>query len=201
MPECFLCQPDDHLVYLRIEHLFAMLGHGPLGRGYSLIATTAHVPSMFDLDDDAARELVEFTERVRATLRPLYGEAVVTEHGRVAACVTEVTRRYEPHCLHAHRLVFPGQHQLDLRKESPRHQVVDFPSFDRARESFEWPGQYLYAENADGSCQVAAAPRRMPRQFFRTAIATRRGESEFANWQHQPRLEEVEAARRELRLG
>lgn len=200
MPDCFLCQPDERLVYLRTEHFFAMLGHGPLGRGYSLIATSDHVPSMFDLESDDAHQLVGFTEQVQATLHPLYGGALVTEHGRVAACIAEATRQYEPHCLHAHRLVFPGQPQLDLSAELPGHEVLGFYSFTRAWQEFEWPGQYLYAENADGACQVAVAPRRLPRQFFRTAVAMRRDEPEFANWQLHPRLEEVEAARLELGL-
>jgi hypothetical protein len=200
MRDCFLCQPDERLVYGRSERFFAMLGHGPLGRGYSLIATFDHAPSMFDLDGEDGLELVGFTEQVRATLRPVYGEAVITEHGRVAACAAAVTRRYEPHCLHAHRLVFPGASPIDLRVELPGHEIQAFRSFSTARKEFVWSGQYLYAEDADGSCQIAVAPRRMPRQFFRTVVAASRGESEFANWQQHPRLADVEAARAELGL-
>ena len=166
---CFLCEPDDDLVYLREGAFFAMLGHGPIGRGYSLIATAEHFPSMLDLDASLGRELTVFTERVRSVLRPHYGEAVmISEHGRVAPCVGEVTRRYEPHCLHAHRLVFPGQVQIDLRLELPQQEVVTFASFDDARAGFDWPGQYLYAEGPDATCQIAVAPHRLPRQLFRT---------------------------------
>jgi diadenosine tetraphosphate (Ap4A) HIT family hydrolase len=200
MPNCFLCQPDERLIYLREARLFAMLGHGPLGRGYSLIATADHVPSMLDLDDEAAQELVLFTERVRATLRPVFGEAVITEHGRVAACVAAVAQQYEPHCLHAHRLVFPGEYLPDLRTELPGYEVIAFRSFTEARRNFRWPGQYLYVESPDASCHITAAPQRVPRQFFRRVIAARRGEPEFTDWQRAPRLDEVEAAARDLGL-
>lgn len=200
MPDCFLCSPDESLVYLRTDLYFAMLGHGPLGRGYSLIATSEHVPSMLDIENDAVDELVSFTARVREVLRPHYGDVLVTEHGRVAACVAEATRRYEPHCLHAHRLVFPGQEDLDLGAEMPGDDVRPFASFTEARRLFDWPAQYLYAERPDSSCQIVAAPRRVPRQFFRTVVAARRGERELANWQQRPGLDEVEAARRELGL-
>ena len=190
--------PDEHLVYLREGSFFAMLGHGPIGRGYSLIASTAHVPSMLDLDASSAEELIVFTDRVRSLLRLHYGEAVITEHGRVAPCVSEVTRRYEPHCLHAHRLVFPGQDQINLHVELPEQEIRLFASFGDARKEFRWPGQYLYAEGSDGACQLAVAPRRLPRRLFRTIMARRRGEPQLASWEKHPRLEEVEAARQEL---
>jgi diadenosine tetraphosphate (Ap4A) HIT family hydrolase len=195
---CFLCEPDEDLVYLREGAFFAMLGHGPIGKGYSLIATAEHVASMLDLDASQVRELALFTEHVRSVLRPHYGEAVITEHGRVAPCVGEVTRRYEPHCLHAHRLVFPGQSHIDLCVELPPQGVVTFANVGDAWAAFDWPGQYLYAERSDATCQIAAAPRRLPRQLFRTIMARRNGEPEFADWATYPRLEEVGAARREL---
>ena len=168
------------------------------GAGYSLIATTDHITSMLDLDDEAARELVEFTSAVRGRLRPLYGNALVTEHGRVAACVAAATQRYEPHCLHAHRLVFPGAEQLDLGAEVHGCEVFRFASFAAAHDGFQWPGQYLYAEADDGSCQVAVAPSRVPRQFFRRVVAGHRDEPELADWRRHPGLDLVEAALRDL---
>jgi diadenosine tetraphosphate (Ap4A) HIT family hydrolase len=195
---CFLCEPDEGLVYLREGAFFAMLGHGPIGMGYSLIATADHVASMLDLDASHVQALTTFTEHVRSVLRPHYGQAVITEHGRVAPCVGEVTRRYEPHCLHAHRLVFPGQDHIDLTLELPKQEVVNFATFADAWAGFDWPGQYLYAESPDATCQVAVAPRRLPRQLFRTIMAQRNGEPELANWETHPRLDAVAAARREL---
>src|SRR3954471_17426921 len=95
-PKCFLCEPDERLVYMRNDQFFAMLGFGPLGEGYSLIATVGHVPSMLDLDGEDVPALVDFTSEVRGRLAGLFGPALVTEHGRVAACVAPVARRYEP---------------------------------------------------------------------------------------------------------
>jgi hypothetical protein len=195
---CFLCEPDEDLVYIREGAFYAMLGHGPIGTGYSLIATVDHLTSMLDLDASQAHELTVFTEQGRSVLRPHFGAAVITEHGRVAPCVGEATRRYEPHCLHAHRLVFPGQDQIDLRLELPKQEILTFANFADAREGFGWPGQYRYAELPDATCQVAVAPARLPRQLFRTIMARRGGEPELASWETYPRLDEVAAARREL---
>jgi hypothetical protein len=88
---------------MRSDEFFAMLGHGPIGEGYSIIATVEHEPSMLDLDAAVTQRAEEFTQAVRERLLPMYGSAVITEHGRVAPCVATQTRAHEPHCLHAHR--------------------------------------------------------------------------------------------------
>jgi hypothetical protein len=196
---CFLCQPAPDLVYATSKSFFAMLGYGPLGEGYSVIATHAHLGSMLDLDRSGATELVTFTARVRERLSH-YGPAVITEHGRVAACVAAATARHEPHCLHAHRLVFPGIDHLTLSDISWAEGFAPFPNFVAAHRAFRWPGQYLYAENARGLCRVAPAPQRMPRQYFRSRIANQRGEPQLADWRKASSPSLVTAAQRTLGL-
>jgi hypothetical protein len=174
-----------------------MLGLGPLGEGYSLIATRDHVPSMLDLDNEAAEELAEFTGRVRAVLvAHAYAPAAITEHGRVAACVHALTAAHEPHCLHAHRLLFPGIPRVDLGLLASN--VQSFGDFRAAHRSFNWPGQYLYSESPDGTCEIARAPWRIPRQALRRLVARSLGIEAAADWQSLPRLEIVEAGRRRL---
>lgn len=170
--ECFLCDPDASLVYLEKGPFFAMLGLGPIGEGYSLIATRQHVPSMMDLTPRETGELASFTEQVRARLRPLVGPGVITEHGRVAACVEAATATYEPHCLHAHRLVFPGLDQLDVAALSPSFEWTTWPSGAAAHRGFDWAGQYLYVEAETplckrpprpAGCRAASSARWLPR--------------------------------------
>jgi diadenosine tetraphosphate (Ap4A) HIT family hydrolase len=197
--ECFLCKPDPALVYETSESFYAMLGYGPIGEGYSLIATHDHVASMFDLEQAKVDELTAFASDVRARLS-CYGPAAITEHGRVAACVAAATNHLEPHCLHAHRLVFPGLAHLDIPSNLRDLDFVGFASFAAAQRQFDWPGQYLYAENSDGGCRVAQAPQRLPRQFFRSLAADQHGTPLLADWHQRRSLDVVAAAQRKLGL-
>ena len=187
-------------MFARSEQFFAMLGLGPLGEGYSLIATTTHVPSMLDLDPAEVRALGDFVRTVRAMLEPCFGAAAMTEHGRVAACVAQIAATYEPHCLHAHRLVFPGTERVDLHDVPAQLVVQEFASFDAVYRGFSPPAQYLYTEAVDGSCQVAGYPGRMPRQIMRRLVAAERGELDRADWRACPGWEIVVSAQRKLGL-
>ena len=192
---CFLCESFHPWTYEESDSFVAMLGLGPIGEGYSLIAAREHVASMLDLDQDMAAELMEFTERVRARLRPHYGECVVTEHGRIAPCLSAYARAFEPHCLHAHRLVFPGHDRVGLGQLYPGFGATPHESFFDAHRFCEYEGQYLYAEDADGSCEIVAVRGPVPRQFFRRLIAARIGAQERVSWEAFPSLDVVEAAR------
>lgn len=195
---CFLCDPEPDLTWLSSTNFRAVLGLGPIGEGFSLIATREHLPSMLDLDQAAAKELIEFTSEVRDRLQPLYGPAVVTEHGRISPCLAPSVRRHEPHCLHAHRLVFPGQASLDLGAAAPRMPRMDFETYLDARQQFDWPGQYVYAEQPDGRCEVGLVAGPLPRQFLRAVVAASQGRPEIADWRRHPGRETVEAARSAL---
>jgi hypothetical protein len=196
---CFLCDPNHAWVYETSDHFIAMLGLGPIGEGYSLIAARDHVPSMLDLPAAQAEELAEFTVAVRGRLEPVYGAAVVTEHGRIAPCLTVYSQTFEPHCLHAHRLVFPGHNRVELGASYPSLETCAFDSFLSSRRDFAHEGQYLYAEDADGTCEIAPVSGPIPRQFFRRLIAARVGSPELADWNAHPQLDVVAAGERRLK--
>jgi hypothetical protein len=198
---CFLCEPAPDLVYAESENFFAMLGLGPISEGYSLIAARTHAPSMLDLPVAQRHELVGFTKRVRARLDAHYAPSTVTEHGRVPPCIDRHVRVHEPHCLHAHQLVFPGSLTLDLDQAVPALQVQRFESFLDAATSFRDPGQFLYAESPDGQCQLASVRGPFPRQFFRRLVAASAGSPRLANWRVHPRHELIAAARERIRLA
>lgn len=198
--DCFLCSPNPALRYADSDSFFAMLGWGPIGEGYSLIAAKEHRPSMFDLPKEMAEELEVFTHQVKTTLTPLFGAPSITEHGRVAACVEAVTAQHEPHCLHAHRLVFPGLPEIDVRNLMPRPPWKSFSTFLAAYAEFSWEGQYLYAESAEGACSVAPIVGPVPRQLFRGFAAKLQGMPGTADWKAAPDFPTIEAAAHRLEL-
>jgi hypothetical protein len=196
--ECFLCAPNQDWVYLKDDKFFTMLGLGPLTEGYSLLATRSHTPSMLDLPHADAKLLCEFSELVRQHLRPHYGEVIITEHGRIPACVHRDKGPREAHCFHAHRLVFTADEDLSGYLNGCGLEVNEYSSFMDFRRRFDWQGEYLYYERADGTCLAAAAPYRLVRRFFRHKMAEHLGTPELADWTEFPRLKVVEAARSRL---
>lgn len=197
---CFLCNPNQNWIYARDERFFAMLGLGPIVEGYSLLATIGHTPSMLDLPLHDVEHLSEFTGRIRRLLESHYGEAIITEHGRVAPCVDRDRDGDESHCFHAHRLVFPISTDLADAVKNYGLSTEEYPSFIECWQNFDWKGEYLYYERMDGSCVIAAAPMRSIRQFFRYKVAECVGHPELASWSDFPRLKAIEAARKRLLL-
>ncbi len=193
-PRCFLCRPEPEWTWCESDNFRAVLGLGPIGSGFTLIAAREHLPSMLDLEREMIPELERFTAEVRERLSLLTGPSVIGEHGRVAPCVGPATRRHEPHCLHAHRLVFPGHATLDLRAAAPRMPVQTFDSFRDAHAARLPTGQYVYAETPDGRCQVGQVEGPLPRQFLRAVVAMNQGRPELADWRRSPRRDEVDAA-------
>lgn len=192
--DCFLCNPAPELVYASSHNFFAMLGIGPIGLGYSLVASKDHVPSMLDLEASCVDELGCFMQDVRRRLLPSFGELTATEHGRVAVCVASAAARHEPHCLHAHRLLFPGVGALDLNVVTPGLRAASYASFSDAHRTWFDPAQYLYSEGSDGACQAATIRRPLPRQFFRGVVASQRGTPELADWRRHPNLADISRA-------
>lgn len=194
---CFLCDPEPEFTWAESDHFRAVLGIGPVGEGFTLIAAREHLPSMLDLSQSHVRELNDFTNLVRERLGKIYGDTVLAEHGRVAACVEPMTRAHEPHCLHAHRLVFPNIRQLELSEAAPGMEIQRYNDFELAHDYYNDCGQYLYVED-DRGVQIGRIEGRLPRQFLRAIIALKRGCPELADWRRRPGFHEVEAARRAL---
>ncbi len=197
---CFLCNPEPEYTWATSEHFRAVLGVGPVGEGFTLIAAREHVPSMLDLGQDAAEDLIRFTESVCGRLGVIYGSTVVAEHGRVAPCVEPGIREHEPHCLHAHRLVFTGASRIDLAVAAPKMKIRRFADFETARDYYDDSGQYLYVED-DSGVQVGRIDGPLPRQFLRAIVALEQGRPHLADWRQQPGFEAIAAAQRALGLA
>lgn len=172
-----------------------MLGHGPLGVGYSLIATENHIASMMDLSAPEKAELQAFEELVRQRINPRFGPYVTTEHGRVPVCINAATNRHEPHCLHAHRLLFPGISEITKHLDSP---ITPWAHFEPGASSPIPSGQYLWCRHDDGRVDLASVNSPLPRQFFRSIVALERGTPELADWTAHPGWELIREAQERL---
>ena len=198
MSNCFLCNPDTDLIFDESAHFLAILGLGPIVEGYSLVASRAHVPSMFDIEDDIVDELETFTRHIAGRLGAVYACSVqITEHGRVGLC-SERQDKHEPHCYHAHRLLFPTE--TDFREALTESEIepLAFGSFSEARLAAGHLVEYLYCENLGEEVLVGTYGGSVPRQFFRTAIAKAVGRPELRSWRAYPRPEVVHRARLKL---
>src|SRR5712692_1420988 len=117
MEGCFLCNPETGLVYWNDRTNIALCGLGPIVKGYSVVAPRSHVRSAADAAAGEAVEFLAFASEVRAKLSELYGPCLLTEHGRLPVCV-DVSGTTDPHCYHAHFLMFPGVSTLEDKARS-----------------------------------------------------------------------------------
>jgi len=182
--DCFLCRPRQELVYATSDAASALCGLGPLVSGYSLIATAAHVRSAAD-----ARAVVPgftgFVDRVRDVLTARFGTCVVSEHGRVPVC-KDISGTSDPHCYHAHFLVFPGCPPIEERARKFFAKSERSSSLDDALIIAAQHDEYFLISDAVGSFQVLTRPGKLIRQFARMLVADALQIPHKTNWRKHP---------------
>lgn len=196
--ECFLCNPNNDLLFLKNDQFYAMLGIGAVMEGYSVLSSSNHIRSMFDLPLDQVEQFQEFRNQVRKLLSKIYGPVIITEHGRVP--VSDFYKaNYSTHCYHAHQLVFPIDIDLtpDLKK-SFKDKVVSYSNFIEAHKLCSSIGEYLYYENTDGVCHVAYDVK-YKRQFFRSLVAEKIGFPDRADWRKWQGWDFINSARDKIK--
>ena len=196
---CFLCSPDNNLVYSASPNFYVMLGLGPIVEGYSIVATRAHLASMLDIPDAIVDEYNNFIHGICERLNKVYGSCIITEHGRVPACDFYDMGGQDAHCYHAHQLIFPVDLDLvPVLQSNFGNRVRQFKDFRHARQVIKPGIEYLYFEKADGSCVVVTPRVKFIRQFFRTLVADTTGHSERASWLTFPGWRLIQAAQAKL---
>lgn len=190
---CFLCRPDPDLTYRCDGVGVALCGLGPLMKGYTVAATRDHVRSAADAAQSSPGFLA-FASDIRKTLTRLYGKCLMTEHGRLPVCV-DVSGTSEPHCYHAHFLLFPGAPAIEdkasahFSKVELAHSLADALLIAGRHQDY-----YLLSPENDRFL-VMSRPGRIMRQFSRYLVAESLGCPELANWRkHQNRNAAVSAA-------
>jgi hypothetical protein len=196
--ECFLCRPDANLIYLSDGGFRAMLGIGPIVEGYTVLSSVNHIRSMFDLPSGQIEQFLHFRLKVIKLLKEIYGTVIITEHGRVPNCDFYDLKR-EPHCYHAHQLLFPVQ--IDLKPElynAFKEKVIRYDGFAEAQKSCFSAGEYAYYEDANGKSYVAQDAK-YPRQYFRMIVAEKIGHLERVDWHNWQGWELIDNARTKLK--
>lgn len=178
---CFLCNPRPELVYATAGQAVALCGLGPLGSAYSVIATKSHVRSAADACGRVPG-FIDFVNDVRATLDLTFGSSVLTEHGRVAACIGP-SGAPEPHCFHAHFLLFSGVPNIE--KSAHSYFAEDhFASTLSAALAIAAQNskEYFLVSGATDSFHIMTRPTKLFRQFARWLVAGSLNIPAKANW-------------------
>lgn len=178
--ECFLCQPDSRLVYLRNPAGTALCGLGPLTPGYTVVGAASHVRSSAD-SLASSRAFVDFAVGVREVLAKRFGGCLLTEHGRMPVCHGRVGIA-EGHCYHAHFLLFPSAPPI-LGLAVPYFSAVSehrdlFSALEAAAQSNE---EYFLVSPSAAQVVLMKRPVRMMRQFSRCLVAAALGRAEDAD--------------------
>ena len=184
---CFLCATAPDLVYASTESAFALCGLGPLVPGYTLVATKEHTASAADAIAHTP-EFLDFTEQIRAFLSSQYGSCLISEHGRVPACI-DPSGTSDPHCYHAHFLLFPGGPNVVGEARSYFAHVQETTTLGRALELATEAKDYFLISPTATEAHLMTRPGRIIRQFARVLVADAIGESRRANWRNFPERE------------
>jgi|GEM_PF-6070983 len=182
--DCFLCTPDLDLIFSRAADSFALCGLGPLVQGYSVVATSSHTASAADAIA-AAPQFVDFAESLRNVLSKEYGSCLLTEHGRLPVC-TDPSGTSDPHCYHAHFLLFPGAPDVSQTARSHFRLVHSAPSLKSALKVAAKSKDYFLISPKPEEAYVMTRPGRIIRQFARVLVADALGIPTHANWRRFP---------------
>lgn len=198
MKECFFCNPDKERVLYETEHFYVLLGLGPIVEGYTLLVAKEHIRSMFDMPTKMRSAYAAEKRRLKQLIQHVYRTPViVTEHGRVLACVAEDEESHDLLCYHAHQLFFPVAADLSaLSTEGPFEKVFTGSSlFEMNSSDLQEDEEYLLFEDNIGQVFIHKVLGKCPRQYMRYLVARSVGTPELANWSRYPDWDKIRDAK------
>jgi hypothetical protein len=191
---CFFCaQNEQARILYQSEHFYVLLGLGPIVEGYVILAARQHIRSMFDLPEDIRVSYINEKQRLKQLINETYGPSIVTEHGRIQACVIEDEEAHDLLCYHAHQLFFPIDLDLStLSQEGPFEKVFEGASlFAMSSSDLLDDDEYLFFENSAGRVFIYKVRGKCPRQYMRYLVARSIGKPELASWQKYPAYDTI----------
>lgn len=187
-PECFLCEPDPTLVYSANDQAFALVGLGPIVDDYTVLATQGHFRSMADIPVAQLPRFAESKRRIRTYLEQKHGHCLITEHGRVPVCAPTKANA-DPHCYHAHLLLFPGIEDITTEAAKNFKTVSTVTTLPEAMAIARNCEEYLLISPSPQKFSILTRPGTLIRQFTRTLVADSIGRPDMANWRKYPDFE------------
>jgi hypothetical protein len=151
---------------------------------------------MADVPLSIRAEQNRFLTLVRAELESKHGSCLVTEHGRMAVCVDY---EHDPHCFHAHFLVFPGVSDISDLAESYFSSFEGFDDLESALKYAATLDEYLFVSPKNDKFNIFAGPLNVPRQLARYLVGWRTGASHLSDWRAFPELEQAKSMAQGLR--
>lgn len=188
---CFLCQPDGDLIVGRHGRLFSMVGLGPITDRYLMIASAAHITSFADfyLQD---KEIASEIQALREQLQGGGNQLLMTEHGRVPACL-EDGDEHDAHCFHAHFLLFQSNSDIEELASSYFMERSVFADLSEALAYASTNENYHLLSPRSNRYVVFTGALNVPRQFFRYLVAMAEDQPEKADWRELPNREKAAA--------
>lgn len=196
--DCFLCKPENDLIYHSDTAAFSLCGLGPIVEGYSVVATRKHARSTADLASAEQKEFQDFAVGVRSRLMSKFNSCLMTEHGRLPMCV-DYSGTSEPHCYHAHFLLFPGANDVEERARSFFRKTDDFISLRAAMEWTKSLEEYYLLSPTPSRFLIMTRPGRIMRQFSRYLVAESIGKPQLADWRRHTMQTEAMSMAQNLR--
>jgi hypothetical protein len=105
----------------------------------------------------------------------------------------------DPHCFHAHFLLFPGAPDLETTARSYFARAAYASSFEEALKMARVHPEYFLFSPDPSRFVILTRPGRLIRQFARLLVAEALGNPERANWRRFPLREEAVSTAAELR--
>jgi len=196
MKTCFFCaRPEPERVLYESEHFYVLLSLGPIVEGTALLVAKEHFRSMFDLPPNLSATYTAEKARLKQLINTVYGPCIITEHGRVQACLVEDEEAHDLLCYHAHQIFFPVSADLsNLFQEGPfepvfqGHSLFDLPALAEEDE-------YLLFEDTSNRVFVNKVLGKCPRQYMRYLVARSVDRPELTSWARFPEHDRIFAAK------
>lgn len=122
----------------------------------------------------------------------------MTEHGRVPVC-DDVSGTSDPHCFHAHFLLFPSAPQIEEQARGHFASIEEAPSLTDALALAQAHEEYFLLSEHPTRFVIMTLPGRMIRQFVRMLVSDALGKPELANWRRYANRDEAAAGAAGLR--
>ncbi len=206
MEECLFCNPyqrtevasgnrilSDRVLY-ETEYFYVLLTLGPIVEGQVILIAKNHARSMVDLSSEEAQAYEYDKKNLKHLIQLAYNRpVVVTEHGRIQACIIEDTEAHDSLCYHAHQIFFPlppdctdfplAFDSRKLDREGPFQRIFTGSSLAQLDKSLlADEDEYLLFEDVDGHISVCKVLGKCPRQYLRYLVARAVGKPEWASW-------------------